>query len=505
MAEGLTDYGSIFAPVTKMDPTHQAAQVMGIRSRANEVAMQEQVLRARPVLGQIMQSAIDPQTGQVNYAKAAAGVASHPETAWMAADFMKQMADLKLTNAAAVKGEMENQITQLGVVAKVTGALRNNPDFYNPAKSDGLITKALDDMATAYPGVIPKEMAQQVATQLLGEKNLAHRAEVIKNYGMAALSSSEFVNRQYGQLFPTQNGAGTSFNVVGTEPNSPARTQGFQPMGLPPNRSERQTEEGATESVVEPGVSGGAMQPGPGVGPAGGMPGGQAAPGSSGAGGGEAAAPPSAQQGAQMGGVAPVGGGPKALGAIHAGAAKQVAQMQMNFQDRTQAITKSLQNLNEFEQAAEAAKAKPGSESWKKIGDVLQAMGVPQENVDKIVGGDQAARQVAMNASMQFVLTQLNDNLKGSPTGQEFVSISGTKHNINWTPTAIKAVVNFYKEQFAVETMQKNLLQKYAKQGMSPLEIQSKMNAMMERYWKIMPQRQREVLKEAGIKFEEEK
>jgi hypothetical protein len=122
MAE-VQNYAPMFAPITGQNPLQDANQMMDLQTKGlqNQAALQE--FKARQAIGPILQSAIDPQTGTLDANKAFVGMASHPDAAWKAQDFLKSATEMNLTNANIAKTHLETAMERQGQIAQSASSL----------------------------------------------------------------------------------------------------------------------------------------------------------------------------------------------------------------------------------------------------------------------------------------------------------------------------------------------------------------------------------------------
>lgn len=93
------------APASPLDMMSKAA---GIQNALNQNQLFQQTNRARISLGHIMQQSVDPQSGQIDYDKAAVSLSQHPDTALIAPDIIGKWAQQKNLQLDNVHKQLEN-------------------------------------------------------------------------------------------------------------------------------------------------------------------------------------------------------------------------------------------------------------------------------------------------------------------------------------------------------------------------------------------------------------
>jgi len=405
-----------FAPqaTPEQNPLGMLNEMGQIQQRGLANAQAQQQLRARTAMGPILQAAVGAD-GQIDWAKAVAGMAAHPETAWMAGDVMTQVTQRKLTDAETMLKTIEAGQKQYTAVGNtVTGLLEKGNNLTQ------------GDLAQGVAGLV----ATGAITPQVGTEFMKHAAQFgngaglfqhLQHIGLAAQGATEaYKNLRNIQM--VQNGGHTQpvivSNVAGTvTPTGPGMVHSptWDQYGKPitetdPNSgTQRQVPQGPAMGMPQPGTT----QP-------------QQAPGIN-------SANPVAFTEYQKG-SGPVVEYEKTL-------RQSVAEGQV-----------AVQAIDEMNELMKGLRTGGGAELRARAGQIAQAWGMPQEFINRIVGGTskealgdmQALMKLAVRQAVQTLSQDMGGNRKTE--GEIMLYFDRGSPNVDMDPTAIAKIQAFNKE-----------------------------------------------------------
>lgn len=459
------DYARAFGVLTEgpnLLQSAQEAQQLQASSIATEAARRQ--LQARDALGPILQGAIDPKTGQLDYNKAFIGMAQNPDTAWMAPEFldkaiaregtqresalkafdlaMKQQ-DVLANTAVGLIGS-KTPITKSSVLAAVAERYAENPDLFSKQQ---LLT--FQQLIAATPEGAPLErLVRQVGIRsTAGVENMKKVASDItwRDTGAGLAATQEFPFAPPGQQVGVVGGLGKQ---------------------LPPEKSE--------ELIKHRGPTGQEEL----------TPRSQLFP--------QREAPtPAALGGKGEGGA--ITSSPNAPVVSELPPAK--AKMLEKFGEGFDKIQEDLHNDDTMEQSLGMVEkllpmidTNAGAEVRKKAAEYMRAIGVDKKTVDAVAGG-KAGSLDAMQA-VQSVLLDLATNRMaralaggGRFTNIEFQSFVNAKPNLAMNPDAIKTLIKHYRRGIALDRVFAEHYGEYVNRG-DPVGFTKHWNKVMESYAK---------------------
>lgn len=223
------DYTDAFAQLNAgpnmLQTAHEAAQLrqLGMANQAMDLQM-----KAREAMGGILQGAIDPSTGAIDYDKAFVGMAANPATAWMAPDFLdKAVARQATQRESALKLLEFNQKQQSAIYDAVAGLL---PKREGLTKSD--MMKAAADLQAA--GIIDKSHYENFAQQLPADGTPMY--QFAKQIALRAQGASKTLDDTHQKLLVQDTGG----QVVLVQPDpigGTAKQIGVVNKGLTPEKN----------------------------------------------------------------------------------------------------------------------------------------------------------------------------------------------------------------------------------------------------------------------------
>lgn len=126
-------------------------------------------------------------------------------------------------------------------------------------------------------------------------------------------------------------------------------------------------------------------------------------------------------------------------------------------------------NIDEILSAAKQAQTGGGAETFMKLGQALQALGVSNSTVDKVANGSLASSQVIDKASLTNTMNQLKQQLTGIGGSrinqQEFVAQLSKNPNLATDPRAIVQVFNLWNDFYNRDVAEQQALDKYKNSG----------------------------------------
>ena len=394
------------------NPLGIVGQFAGAQNALNQNALFQQTFRARQALGPIAQQSVGPD-GQMDWAKYAVGVSTHPDTAWMAPDILNQIAQKKLLDAETMNAELTGAEKRLGITANIAAAAYKNPDI----KEGTDLTSAASDVLAA--GGIKDGNRQQVISWLTQ---------------MAPLKGAELKQRLGQFAMANEQGRNALSQINGQY--DPAL--GFDPATLQHIPGWRSSVTGQAAPIM----------PGMGQQPAG--------PGS--------AAPTSpAQPGVPSAPAAPAPSAPAPSsfsfgepGPAQEQKAKDIETMRAGY-NNTSAHAAALQQVaDQLQTALGKVKAGAGAEAYQEAAKMLQSLGVSNDTVDKVANGSLPAGQTAETlatqlgtmAVRQLLLSQTGgEGSAGRLTNLEFGKIVDIFPHLDTDPRAATAIFNFIRRQ----------------------------------------------------------
>lgn len=101
-------------------------------------------------------------------------------------------------------------------------------------------------------------------------------------------------------------------------------------------------------------------------------------------------------------------------------------------------------------EAMKSAKTGGGAEFYSKLGQIGQAMGLPQDLVDKVANGNLAASQEMQKLMVNTTMGQITQQLPNmSRLAQvEYTSFTANNPNLNTDPRAVEKIFNFWTDLY---------------------------------------------------------
>lgn len=424
---------SSYPKLQNANPLQSVQQLQQIQSNALGLYKQNQEIQAKNALGPIMQGAIDPTTGELDYNKAFQHMAADPRTAWMAPDFLNQAIQRKAVQADTVLKELNANKERFGMFGKTAQQLLASGD----AGDRGKVLKALADMHQMNPELFPKSMYTAAISQLpvtpglqpgQQDKNLVKYLQGVQATGMTAAENLDRTSKIVMQDIGGQIVPMVENQTAGTV--APAGGVGAIGKSLTPEQ-----QLGSDTTMVDTGVDAlgnprmkTKTELQREVNPAG-----QAAPGAGSQGSGS---PP---------GSAPA---QPSLGRMKEAGPLQKKELE-DFNGLGTELQKGLSAANDIMNQVATGRAElqnfnPGSGQgfMKKMAEAANAMGVDKKLVDKLAGGSLSDAQAFESTMLQLATAMMKKALEGGGrfTNLEFSSFLDTKPNVKMTRDAIEKI-----------------------------------------------------------------
>ena len=458
------------------NPLGMISQFAQTQNALNQNALFQQTFRARQALGGIMQQAVDPNTGQIDYNKAAVLGSTNPATAFIMPEMINQWTQRALTQQQTVNEALKNAQMKYSAIGNAAAGL--------VAANQGSSKVPLGDVISATAtlkgqGLITDEDQMNFLTSL-GKDDGSHYARLLQ-----VAQQAQGAEKTLGGVFQQVTTPAGGYTQQGT-----ANVYGgtYSPMqGGKIEHSPGPEAFNAPQKVVNPLTGSETTAPRAAVLPMYGGLGSQvSSPNALTSQGWNAGLPPisgSPQgQGAQ-GSVAPggVGGsaqvpGPananvgvtSALSPYQSDALKQIAtKYEPDLNSRVQQANQLLVTMAQVRDELKDFKPGGGMSQFADLARLAQAVGMPQSTVDQLVsasqpgglGSVQAAEKLFFGIGSQ-VAAQLIHNGGGRMTQTEWAqTLSRGSPNIDMDPRAIQSIFNATKELAHYTKLESNYFQ----------------------------------------------
>jgi hypothetical protein len=390
-------------------------QFAGAQNQLNQNQLFQQTIRARQALGPLMQQAVDPQTGLVDYNKAGLLVSTNPDTAFMAPDILNQFAQKQLIQSEIMKTNLDNFAKkQSAIGAAAYGLSQEKGDTVQPKD----VMSKLTELMAAHGIEAPDAVAYIAGISgLKGPELNAH----LKQLAQSSLRGGELAsNIDYRpDAFHDGNGNPVPGFINKMQGSAQPSTGPGMPTGAPP----------ASVSAA------------PGAGPF------QAA----GGGGPSAAAPPAPAQTPPQ--LTQTGVGPQRQAAL-----ADASAYGKDVNERTNSANQLLLTMQQAQRYLKNFTPGGGEAFRSDLGQLAQAAGMPKATLDAISSGDlssvQAARKMFFGIGSQ-IAAQLIHAGGGRMTQTEWgKTLTEGAPNIDLDPGAISKIMTSMRELAHVTNME---------------------------------------------------
>ena len=477
---------SMYATQAPPNALQTIGQMQQIQMGNVQLQQAQQQMAAKQAMGPILQAAVNPQTGELDYNKAFIGLSSNPATAFLAGDFLSQGIQRKLTQADTALKELEvkkNQQTQIFDALKGLSAKGNSVTTEDAVE-------ALTDRLNS--GVIDRKQYQAALDTIKKYPAGAPLAGFVKQTMLATMATKDAMDMVHGSIEHVDLGDKMAL-IQKDRANGTVRTLGLMPKSLTPEQQAAQvpgapapdgspTAESMAQRLQrqgQGGLAGGNPIPQSFGGGDPSMNGPGAPQGSDMTGAGGGLQTPSAPQPGQGAGAAvppPASPVVTGLSPMKESLQKDNAKYVDGVAGDMEKVGSAMQTLNHMEGLLDKFKAGPGASTRQEAAQFLEAMGAPKADVDKLVGSKDgvAAMQVFQNLALKYATQQLKQAIEGSRiTNMEFKAVVDTKPNVNMRPEAIKAIIEQARMGFKIAQEQTNYMQQWMQAGKDITEFRT--------------------------------
>lgn len=415
----------------------------------NQTAVANQTFKANRAMGPIMQSSVDPQTGQVDWNKAITLASQNPDTAFIAGDLMTkayQGQGLQLKNKLdelAILGK-QNEIfgnTALGAVAQHGDAVTSDDVAKMLTNMHStMVSQGLDPDGKLADGII-SFMAQ------LPAQNGPKLSEYLKGIGVSHGASAQAINSVTGS-FETKD-TGPSLQIFHINPYN----NQYAPVGV----IDKGPTPGEANAPVTTTDATGAQHVGTAR---------QTLPLTTGLG---APINPPAQGGAP-GGPAVNASPVTKLGPYAQGQQENMVGYSKDLNNSVSGIQTQLQMVQQLQDLSKQFKPGAGSAVSGKLAGLAQAVGMPQTTVDAIGRGDYSALQAFEKYGVQNTMNVLRQAIggQGRLTNLEFEQFLHSNPNIDTDPRAIDKILSMAQRMYQIKIAEQKGLNDWTKTGHDP-------------------------------------
>jgi hypothetical protein len=134
-------YGTLGA--NQPHPLALLGQFAAAQNQLNQNQLFQQTFRARQAMGPLMQQATDPQSGTVDWDKAAVLVATHPDTSFLAPEFLNNIAQKKLLDAQTTNAKLEATSKRMDMMAGIYSAAAKDPGVNGMSDMGSYMSQAM--------------------------------------------------------------------------------------------------------------------------------------------------------------------------------------------------------------------------------------------------------------------------------------------------------------------------------------------------------------------------
>lgn len=425
-----------------------------------------QQFRANKAMGGVMQQAVDPQTGTVDYDKAVTLMAQNPDTAYLAPEFMSKI--------YANKGQaLENKLKEMQLVAarqKLFGDAAGSllqygegvtkdkvfpviNDLYRNMVSSGLSDDKTMDELLNFAAALP-DKGPDLNQRLKGIALQGSGAADSLNKVLGSFQTFDVGGRKILGYTNPVNGA---VNYVGQLDMTPTPEQRNAPIttvgpdgstSVTPRQDALPMYSGTGAPVNVPGAQPGTLPP-PAVGGAPGAP------------------VPTSPSGSVMTKL------PPETAEWLQGRGKNAVDYAKNLQEEVSGVQTQLQFIQQLKDFSKDFKPGAGAEMLTKLGSLAQAVGMPRETVDRVANGSLAASQAFQKYSVQNTMNVLRQAIggQGRLTNLEFEQFLHSNPNLDTDPRAIDKILSFSQKLYKIKLAEQKGLNDWVKSGHAPADF----------------------------------
>lgn len=451
-----------------------AQKALTLRHQMIQTQSEAAQLRAREALGPILQGAID-KDGKLDYNKAFVGMAAHPDTAWMAPEFLDKAIARQATQAETALKELDrNYKQQDAIYNSVASRLLR-------ARKGGLTHEQLLEDANELKsaGLIDEEHYINFHNTI---KKLPQNAlyDYARAVGMRAQGAAKTMETVFPKVERSDIGGAEVFTQQ-SPTEGEVRQVGVLPKTLTPEKKGELIEGLDVDGSIT-GVRGAPYK----------------LPYEQVFGARSAQREGGVPSGQSMARVGQEGAGASATSAsprfIITGRPVQEAEALRKMGDEYSKVVE-LANINkkfglaldEGEKLLEEYQPGAGANVRERIAKGLSAIGVNKELVDKVANGSLGKSEAFRSIMLDVAVGRLKQAMSG--TGQisnlEFATFGENKPNPEMTPQAVRDLIQYYRKIIKFEDAYAKGYFHYLdpRNGKNPLDFQNWWSGVTER-WK---------------------
>ena len=456
------------------NPLQYAQSAIALRQAALQNQAAQQEFAARQALGPILQGAVDPNTGELDFNKAFVGMSQDPRTAWKAQDFLNQAVARQATQAETAVKALDAANKRTGAIASAAGALLPLGD--NVTRKD--VIKAATDLRNQ--GWLDSDQFVGVIQGIPAERGPALNAW-LKQLNVRGMTAKDAMETVLGKYETIASGDGTSIVRLkpGEAPELAGRVQNRPTLESQNELVEQVRPDGSTVKVPRSQVA-----PMAGLGPQGSSPYEQSVQATEGttaplslAPGGEAV-----EQGSELSGG---GSSPAAVSKLSPYKEKLLegaAKYKDTLAEQVDAGNQQLQALNEMERVLPLMRTGGGTEARMEAARVAQTFGSEflgperaKQLSDSIAGGDLGAMQEFRSLAFNFAVAQMRAALGTGQqySNQEMQNFVDNKVNLENDPRAVERLLKYYNEVIQVKQKEQQALSLWEDKGKDPTKFRA--------------------------------
>jgi hypothetical protein len=460
------------------NPLQHAQQTVNLLSSMTSTAKAMQELEAKKLAGELMQKHINPQTGQVDWNKAAMAIASNPKTAILFPEMLEM--------GERIGGLSRDNVTKdLGILSQRSDRISSSIFSIIDTKGQNVkhtdiipeVTRLLAD------GVIDAKMAASTLGAMAGtpagpelyQKLLQlHKAyQPVAQATTQAQASIGLVNRG-GQQDKVRTLPGGVTQTIGTYTGTPT---GAEKDALVTTTSPAGQPQATPRAAIAPMFEGGAntkVVPGTGMAPPGAsmpilppVPGPQAAPK-------EAQPGPLPGPVKSLGEVSPPTPPPVAQSmtvptgptALQAGGLQATATYQKELNERVPKATDALKSLGVAREIIKTTPTGGLTEIKSQLASIAQGLGIPQKTVDGIVsqnGGNLEDAQVLQKIVFDLLKNMRAEAVGSQPSNVEWELLARSTFSPNSDPRATAKLLDLATKAMSATVDEQKMFNAYIK------------------------------------------
>jgi hypothetical protein len=459
--------GLDFSPLTNPQHGNMLQMLQGAEAlqaaQLQNAALAQQV-RARQALGPILQGAIDPKTGSLDYNKAFVGMSQNPDTAWMAPDFLDKAIARQGTQADIAMKHFDLAQKQQGMIAqKVAGLLGSDA----PVTGQSL-RQAATDLHAANPELFPLDQVIAFQQKVMGTPEGAPMLALAKQIALSSAGTLDTMKSVYPALQARVVGGQT---VLTQEPQfgGTPRVAGVLPHTVNP------------ESLLVD-VDGSVT----------GMPGAKYYAGNSGAsaisnGAGGAVAPGATQSPGAGTGIPPSSSPRVPIAQVPESVKKGWDALSDAFKERLKETIADQQldmALSKMRSLVESGRFNPGAgqDVRRALAATASALGFPKETVDALNNTSLSANQVFNSIALDLAAKMMARNLAGGGrfTNIEFNTALQSKPSENMTKEAVLELIDHFQQGISLDRKMTEAYTRYQDQGKTASQFLHDWNASQQ-------------------------